>query len=245
MILLTPSRLTLFGALLFLPGVYFTLRFFSGFVRMLYRKLRKNRPYLKGSASDYLWFALGSLAVTLAGALLLAGSAIQSGLQAFEGTRVIGTVRAESPSEGRIHLTLDLGQTHPSPGKLEAELAGARWALEGEYLQWRGAPRWLGFQNGHRVTAVLGSARESGAPDRPEDNRALVAGTYAPWYLIHRHPAWAPMAQTSLRRSPWLSADGSTYELVVTGAGYVLVSGGEQTEQKGPKSPDEVPSGSH
>ena len=63
MILLSPSRLTLFGALLFLPGFYFTVRFFSGFLRMLYRKLRKNRPYLKGSASDYLWFAVGSFAL--------------------------------------------------------------------------------------------------------------------------------------------------------------------------------------
>jgi hypothetical protein len=241
MILLTPSRLTFFGALLFLPGVYFTLRFFSGFLRMLYRKLRKNRPYLKGSASDYLWFALGSFAVTLAGALLLAGSVVQSGLQAFEGTRVIGTVRAESPSKGRIHLTLDLGETHPAPGRLEADLPGARWALEGEYLEWHGAPRWLGFADGHRVTAVLGSARESGEPDRPADSRALVAGTYAPWYLIHRHPGWARMARTSLRRSPWLSADGSTYELVVTDAGYVLVSGGEPMERKSPK----IPSGSH
>ena len=239
-----PSRLTLFGALLFLPGVYFTLRFFSGFVRVLYRKLRKSRPYLKGSASDYLWFALGSFAVTLAGAVLLAGSIIQNGLQAFEGTRVVGTVRAESPSQGRIHLTLDFGETHPSPGRLEVDLAGARWALEGEYLQWHGAPGWLGFQDGHRVTAVLGTAQGSGAPDRPEDTRALVAGTYAPWYLVHRHPAWARMAQTSLRRSPWLSADGSTYQLIVTDAGYVLVSGGEQTEGKGAKAPEDS-SGSH
>jgi hypothetical protein len=234
MTLLSPSRLTLFGALLFLPGFYFTVRFFSGFLRMLYRKLRKNRPYLKGSASDYLWFAVGSLAATVVGALLLAGSALQSGLQPFEGTKVIGTVRADSPSEGRIHLTLDLGETHPVRGRMETNLPGVRWALEGEYLQWHGTPSWLGFTDGHRVTAVLGSARDSGEPDRPEDSRAIVAGTYAPWYLVSRHPAWAPMARTALRKSPWLSADGGTYELVVTDAGYVLVSGGKQTGETTP-----------
>jgi hypothetical protein len=234
MIMLSPSRLTFVGAFLFLPGLYFTIRFFSGFARLLYRKLRKNRPYLKGSASDYLWFAVGSLVVTLMGALLLAGSALQSGLQTFAGTKVIGSVRAESPSEGRIHLTLDLGETHPGHGSMEADLPGVRWALEGEYLQWREAPLWLGFTDGHRVTAALGSSRESGEVDRPEDSRAIVAGTYAPWYLIHRHPAWAPMARTFLRKSPWLAADGGTYELVVTDAGYILVSGGKKRGDETP-----------
>ncbi|MCI0409189.1 MAG: hypothetical protein L0191_11625, partial [Acidobacteria bacterium] len=137
------------------------------------------------------------------------------------------------------------GETHPARSKMEADLPGVRWALEGEYLQWQGAPRWLGFADGHRVSAALGSARESGDPDRPEDSRAHVAGIYAPWFLIHRHPAWAPMARTALRRSPWLSADGSTYELMVTDAGYVLVSGEKQSDEKRPKNPEEEPSGSH
>jgi len=234
MILLTPSRLTFIGALLFLPGIYFTLRFFSGFLRLVYRKLRKNRPYLKGSASDYLWFALGSLAVTLAGSLLVAGSILQSGLQEFQGTRVIGTVLAESPSEGRIHLTLDLGETHPTRRRMEVDLPGVRWALEGEYLHWQGAPGWLGFADGHRVTAALGSAQATGDPDRPGDSRAPVAGTYAPWYLVHQHSAWVPMARTALRTSPWLAAQGETYQLMVTDAGYVLVSGGKETEEKTP-----------
>jgi len=234
MTLLSPSRLTFVGVLLCFPGAYFSLRFFSGFLRMLYRKFHKHRAYLKGSASDYLWFALGSLAATAAGALLLAGSVLQSGLQPFQGTRVIGKVRAESPSEGRIHLTFDLGETHPTRGRMEADLPGVRWALEGEYLHWKGAPGWLGFSDGHRVTAALGTTKNSGEPDRPEDSRAIVAGTYGPWYLVHQHPAWAPMAKTSIQRSPWLAADGSTYELVVTDAGYVLVSGGNKTGETTP-----------
>ena len=232
--LLTPSRLTFIGALLFLPGIYFTLRFLSGFFRMVYRKFRKHRPYLKGSASDYLWFAVGSLVVTVAGALLLAGSILQSGLQEFQGTKVIGTVLAESPSQGRIRLTLDLGETHPTRRRMEVDLPGVRWALEGEYLHWQGAPRWLGFMDGHRVTAALGSNQESGDPYRPGDSRALVAGPYAPWYLVHQHQTMAPMARTALRISPWLAARGDTYQLMVTDAGYVLVSGGKETEEKGP-----------
>ena len=55
---LLPGRLSLIGALLLCAGLYFTIRFSSGCVRMLYRKFRKGRSYLKGSASDYAWFAL-------------------------------------------------------------------------------------------------------------------------------------------------------------------------------------------
>ena len=218
------SRLTLLGFLLMLPGLYFTLRFSSGCLRMLYRKLRGGRPYLKGSASDYFWFAAASAAVTLAGGLLLGASVLQSGMQSFEATREVGTIRAEPLPQGRIRLTFEMGATHPGQEVLQADLPGARWALEGEYLQWRGVPRWLGFSDGHRVVTALGSAQSAGAPDRMEDSRSVVAGSYAPWYLVHRHPAWLPLARTSLRRSPWLVPDGSLYHLMVTDAGYVLVA---------------------
>jgi hypothetical protein len=78
------------------------------------------------------------------------------------------------------------------------------------------------------VTAALGSARDSGEPDRQEDSRAIVAGTYAPWYLVHRHPAWAPMAKTRCK-GPGLRRTAPP-ELMVTDAGYVLVSGKEDGE---------------
>jgi hypothetical protein len=42
------------------------------------------------------------------------------------------------------------------------------------------------------------------------------------------------MARTALRTSPWLAAQGDTYQLMVTDAGYVLVSGGKETEEKTP-----------
>ena len=219
------SRLTVVGFLLLLPGLYFTIRFSSGCLRMLVRKFWPGRPYLKGSASDYFWFAAGSAAVTLGGVLLLGASILQSGMQPYEATREIGTVRAEAPSMGRIRLTLQLGGTHPGQRILQADLPGSRWALEGEYLQWRGVPRWLGFSDGHRVAAALGTAQPAGAPDRLEDSRSLVAGVYSPWLLAHHHPAWIPLVRTSLRRSPWLVADGSTYKVLVTDAGYVLVAG--------------------
>jgi len=233
------SRLTVIGALLLLPGLYYTLRFSSGFLRMLYRKVRKGRAYLKGSATDYLVFALASLGVTLAGGVLLSASALQGGLQAYEGTKEIGTVRAESPEVGRIHLAFDLGITHPLPQRLEADLQGSRWALEGEFLRWRGVPRWLGFANAHRVEAALGSNVETGEPDRPADHRAPVAGSYGPWYLAREHPRWVPVASAVAQRTPWLPAEGSSFKIFATDAGYVLVEEGGE----GGKDPAKAPRG--
>ena len=223
MTLLPLTRLTVLGAFLFIPGAYFAARFSSGFVRMVYRKFRRGRAYLKGSANDYFWFAVVSTVGALSGAALLAGSSLQSGLQPFEGTREVGTILAESPEPGRIRLVLELGGTHPGPGRVEVDLPGLRWALEGEFLRWRGAPRWVGFTDGHRVAAALGCSRDSGPPDGPADARTGVAGAYAAWRLAHRHPRWVPPVETALRRTPWLPADGGIYTLLVTEAGYVLV----------------------
>lgn len=217
------SRLSVIGALLFLPGLYYTLRFSSGYLRMLYRKFRKGRAYLQGSATDYLVFALGSLGVTLLGGFLLAAAVLQGGLQAYEGTVEIGSVRAESREGGRMHLTFDLADPHFVRQRLEADLQGSRWALQGEFLRWRGVPRWLGFASAHRVEAALASEQTTGSPDRPEDHRTPVTGTYGPWYLTSRHPRWAPMASVHSLRTPWLAAEGATFKIVATDEGYVLV----------------------
>ena len=62
------GRLTLLALLLLVPGLYYFLRFGSGFLRVLSRKFRRGKPYLKGSASDYFLFTLGCLAAAFLGA---------------------------------------------------------------------------------------------------------------------------------------------------------------------------------
>ncbi|HEU5182691.1 MAG TPA: hypothetical protein VFW45_18030 [Candidatus Polarisedimenticolia bacterium] len=223
MTVLPASRLTLFGFLLALPALYYALRFSSGFLRMLSRKFRKGRAYLQGSATDYALFAVGSWVAAGCGILLLAASTLQGGLQPYEGTREIGSIRAEAKEPGRMRLTLDLGETHPGHGKSEVDLVGARWALEGEFLDWRAVPRWLGFESGHRVESVLATSQSSGLPERDAESRAPVAGAYAPWYLAFRHPGWVPLTRTAMRRTPWMSADGGLFKIFVTDQGYVLV----------------------
>ena len=84
------TRLTLLGFLLLVPGLYYFLRFSSGFLRVLFRKFRRGKPYLKGSASDYLLFALGCFLAALAGAGLLAASALQGGFQRVAAPREVG-----------------------------------------------------------------------------------------------------------------------------------------------------------
>jgi hypothetical protein len=235
MTVLPASRLTFLGFLVALPALYYALRFSSGFLRMLARKFRKGRAYLQGSATDYALFAAGCWIAALGGILMLAASAFQGGLQPYRGTREIGSIVAETKEPGRMRLTLDLGETHPGHRKSEVDLVGARWALEGEFLDWRGAPRWLGFESGHRVESVLATTRSSGLPERDPESRAPVAGAYAPWHLAFRHPRWAPLTRTALRRTPWMSAEGGRFKIFVTDQGYVLVEkAGDQRAGENP-----------
>ncbi len=217
------DRLALIGLLLLLPGLYYFLRFGMGFLRVLSRKLRRGKPYLKGSASDYLLFTLGCLAAALLGGALLLASLLQSGFQRVDAPREVGTVRAETIQKGRIRLTLEMGQDHPAPRSLSVDVPGERWALEGAWLGWRFVPAWLGFHPGHRIEWVLGSASASGPPGREPDSRGLVSGIPPLAILARHHPAWFPAAEVGERRTPWMPAEGKSYRIFAGGAGYVLL----------------------
>ena len=224
------TRLALFGLLLLVPGLYFFLRFGSGFLRVLFRKFRRGKPYLKGSAPDYLLFALGCLLAALAGAGLLAASALQEGFQRVASPREVGEVRAESIQGGRILLNFEMKEDYPGARSLSAEVAGVRWAMEGEHLRWRVGPRWLGFHAGHRIESALGSSLDSGPPEREADSRSDVSGATALSRLARRHSRWLPVVEIGPRRTPWMPAEGKRYRIFAGGAGYVLV---EEKDGKG------------
>jgi hypothetical protein len=215
------GRLTVVGFVLLLPGLYYFLRFFAGFLRVLSRKFRRGKPYLKGSASDYLLFAAGSLLAAVVGGLLVAASMLQSGFQAIPAPRDVGGVSARAPQTGRMRLTFEMASDYPPPQDLSADVVGVRWSLEGESLRWRFGPRWLGFHPGHRIEAVLGSSRAAGDAERDPDARSVVSGSYALSELIRRHPLWLPLVDLQVQRTPWMPAEGS-YRIFAGAAGYVL-----------------------
>ena len=225
------GRLTAIGLALSVPAFYYFIRFGSGFLRMLSRKFRRGKPYLKGSATDYFLFALGCLLVALLGAAFLVASALQGGFQKARGPREMGKVRVEALQPGRIRLKFEMKEDYPGARSLEADLPGARWSLAGESLRWRVGPRWLGFHPGHRIESALGSSVSSGSQDRPADSRAGVSGTFALSYLARRHPFWLPIAEVSERRTPWMPAGEKTYRIFVGGAGYVLLEEREEKKQ--------------
>jgi hypothetical protein len=220
---LTLSRLAIFGFLLLVPGLYYGIRFTSGFVRVLSRKFRRGVPYLRGSAIGYSLFALGSLGVACVGAGLTASAVLQSGFQSHGKLREVGMVEARELPGGRLRVAFRIEPGHPGPAEGEADLPAVRWALEGAFLDWRFGPRWLGFSSGHRIEAILGTRTDTGDPAREADTRSIVAGTYAPWHLAHRHPAWIPHAATSRHRTPWMPAGSARYRVFAGAAGYVLV----------------------
>jgi len=230
---LPAARLTIIGFLLLVPGLYYFLRFSSGFIRVLSRKFRRGKPYLKGSASDYFLFAMGCLVAVLIGAYLLTASALQGGFQPADAPREVGIVKAETLQPGRIRLTFEMTAGYPSPRNISADIAGERWALEGEYLRWRVGARWLGFHSGHRIESVLGSATASGPPEREADSRGGVSGTPGLAYLARRHSRWLPMVEMGSRKTPWMPAEGTIYRIFAGRAGYVLLEQAEEEKSGG------------
>jgi hypothetical protein len=217
------SRLTLIGLALLLPGLYYAIRFGSGFLRVLTRKFRRGVPYLKGSATDYLLFAAACLVVTLVGAVLTTVAVLQGRFQTFTGPREVGKVVVDAKKPGRIRLALTLEPSYPGDPRTDIELPGASWALEGEFISWGGRLAWLGFRDGHRMEAVLGSAAASGPAQREAESRIIVSGTDSLWYLAHRQARRIPCLKTTASRTPWMRAESGTFRVFASADGYVLV----------------------
>ncbi len=217
------SRLTFFGLALLLPGLYYTIRFGSGFLRVLTRKFRRGVPYLKGSATDYLLFATGCLAFTSVGVALTAAAALQGRFQTFAGPHEVGKVAVDAGKAGGMRLVLTLDPGYPGNPKTEIEVPGAGWALEGEFISWEGRLAWLGFREGHRIEAVLGTATGSGPALRDADSRIIVSGSDPLWYLASRHAHWVPWLKTISSRTPWMPAASGTFRVFTSTEGYVLV----------------------
>ncbi len=237
------DRLTLMGLLLGIPGLYYAARFGSGFARVLSRKFRRGKPYLKGSATDYFLFSMGCLAVGLVGTGLIAASALQGGGQPFGGPEQVGTVRVSAPEPNRVRLAIEMSTGHPGPPNVEVNLPGVRWALNGEFVRWRFGPAWLGFRPVHRLESALGSSLAGGPPDRDPDSRAPVAGAYPLWSLVYRRSKWVPGLEWEARRTPWMPAEKGLYKIFVSNAGYVLVAEPEPTPPRAGGSPGSVSSG--
>ena len=159
--------------------------------------------------------------INLGMAGLLAASSLQGGFQRITDLREVGAVTAESLPEGRILLNFEMKEDYPGAGSLSAEVAGVRWALEGECLRWRAGPRWLGFRSGHRIESALGSSLASGPPEREADSRAGVSGKTALSALARRHSRWLPVVEIRSRRTPWMPAEGRRIRIFAGSAGYV------------------------
>jgi len=196
---------------------------------MVYRKFRRGRPYLRGSASDYFFFASGSLAVAMLGAALTLASWLQGGLHAYTGPEEVGTVHAQRNPEGKIVLALNLVEGYPGGRSRLVEVDGNQWALEGAFLSWRFRAAWLGILDGHRLEKVLGTTRAGDAPVRSREAWEEFSGFYPPWTLVHRHPV--PLLETSRRQTPWMPADGGTYRIWASPTGYILVEEGKAASE--------------
>jgi len=159
-----PGRCEILGAALALAGAVLLGRALwrlavTGRARFTY-----GAPYRDGMIIDRTLGLLLTLPVLPAGLLLVL---MGLGQHAFQETSPgepvrVGRIEARKSGWGRTTIQLAPDPLYPERRLLEGEIAGARWAISGDFISWTPGVRWLGLRPGHRVRSLVASADSTG-----------------------------------------------------------------------------------
>jgi len=159
-----PGLCEIIGAVLAVAGGVLLGRALFRLAVTLRARFTYGAPYRRGLAVDRALGLLLTLPLLPAGLLLVLLGLAQHAFQPTrpEGPVRVGRVEARRSGWGRTAVQLAPDPLYPEQRLLEGEVAGARWAIVGDFISWEPGVRWLGLVPGHRVRALVASADTTG-----------------------------------------------------------------------------------
>ena len=219
-----PGRCEIIGAVLAVAGGVLLARALFRLGVTIRARFTYGAPYRRGMAVDRALGVLLTLPLLPLGSLLVLMGLAQ---HAFQPTRPeapvrVGRVEARRSGWGRTAVQLAPDPSYPERRLLEGEIAGARWAIVGDFISWAPGVRWLGLVPGHRVRALVASA----------DTTGMSTGTARPVVPIDAPPRLAldllrlrrvlPILTVRQSTSTWFDpAERRIVILYATREGYV------------------------
>jgi hypothetical protein len=159
-----PGRCEIIGAVLAVAGGVLLGRALLRLAVTMRARFTYGAPYKRGMALDRALGVLLTLPLLPLGSLLVLLGLAQHAFQPTlpEAPVRVGRVEARRSGWGRTTVQLAPDPGYPEQRLLEGEIAGARWAIVGDFISWAPGVRWLGLVPGHRVRVLVASADTTG-----------------------------------------------------------------------------------
>jgi hypothetical protein len=105
---------------------------------------------------------------------------------------------------------------------MEQEIAGARWAVLGDFITWDHSLKWLGFRDGHRVRYVIGASDTTGMTRADHVERALLDPLPRAAARLFSVARFIPFLEVRTESSSWFPVtDRQVMVLYAIGPGYL------------------------
>lgn len=224
-----PDRLMIIAALASLAGATVCARAGWRLLQALRARFTYGAPYRSGTVQMRLMNLLLDIPLLLLGAGLGFVALGQAAFQPDDTTVRVGQVEAHRSGWGKVAVRLIPDPLYPQDRVLEGEVSGARWAITGDFLTWERGLRFLGFRDGHRVRALIGSGDTSGTTPRGRTERVVLDPLPGAAFRLLATARFIPFLTVRTESSPWFPiADRQVLILYATGSGYLgdVVSAG-------------------
>src|SRR5882672_3561402 len=152
------DRLEVIAAIVSIAGVVLCARGSYRLARSVRARFTYGAPYRSGTIQDRLLGLLLEIVVLLLGAVLGFLALGQADFQPNASTVRVGQIEAHRSGWAKVSVRLIPDPLYPSGRVMEQEIAGARWAVVGDFITWDRSLRWLGFRDGHRVRYLIGAS---------------------------------------------------------------------------------------
>ncbi|HZN04937.1 MAG TPA: hypothetical protein VFD06_15235 [Candidatus Polarisedimenticolia bacterium] len=218
-----PAILLGLAAVLLLGGGALFLRTLARLVRTIRARYTYGAPYREGQIGDRLLGFVMTWPLPALGCACAFLALAQAAFQPIGGVDPVrvGRLDAKRAAWGRTAVRLEPDAAYPSTRGLEGEIEGARWAVEGAFIDWDPGVRWLGLVPGHRVRALLGTRDPSGTSPNKALRTTLDVLPRASEQLL-RHAGWLPFLKVRRGTSEWYPpAERRLLILYATPEGYV------------------------
>ncbi len=216
------DRLTVIAIITSAFGLVLVIRGFMHLARAVRARYTLGAPYRRGTIPDRLTGMAFRLLFLLLG-LALGGIALaQSSFQGTRETARIGRLESRRAGWGGTAITFRPDSLYVDTNILEGEIAGARWAVAGTFIDWSPEVRWLGFRDGHRLHHLVGTPNTTGTTPDARREKVILAPLPPAAKLLVECDRFLPFMRARTITSKWFPpARRQAMALYATGEGYL------------------------
>jgi hypothetical protein len=216
------DRLEIIAALVSIAGVVLCARGSYRLALSIRSRFTYGAPYRSGTIQDRLLGLLLEIVVLLLGAVLGFLALGQADFQPNASTVRVGQIEAHRSGWAKVSVRLIPDPLYPSGRAMEQEIAGARWAVVGDFITWDRSLRWLGFRDGHRVRYLIGASDTTGMTRSDRIERALLDPLPRAAARLFSVARFIPFLEIRSESSSWFPVtDRQVMILYAIGPGYL------------------------